>query len=314
MLGSTSLGFLNMKQPRLIAFLQGLALAAGLAGTLAPSAALAQDAQALRARHASLQTALAASPFRRPLLLQANNSSDTPHGDVYSIVDHPFPTVSGALQAADNWCDMLLLQFNVKRCSPGGRAPNETLHVAIGRKAEQPAKDAYPVDFSYRVLALQPEYLSIQMRADDGPFGTSDYRLTLEAVPLDTGHSFIHLSYAYTNGLTARLATQAYLATAGRHKVGFTVMGRDGDGRPQYVKGMQGIAERNTMRYFLAVDAYLDTLDVPPAQQAEQRLKHWFDATERYPQQLHELPWNEYLAMKRREMNLAQAAVTTAGL
>jgi hypothetical protein len=300
-----------MTQPRFIAFFQGLALAATLASAWAP--AQAQDSQALHARHASLRPALAASPFKRPLLLQANNSTDTPHGDVYSIVDHGFQTVSGALQAADNWCDMLLLQFNVKRCAPGGRAPEEKLHVAIGRKAEQPAKDAYPVDFAYRVLATRPDYLAVQLSAADGPFGTSDYQLTLEAVPLDTAHSFIHLSYAYTNGLAARLATQAYLATAGRHKVGFTVVGRDGEGRPQYVKGMQGIAERNTMRYFLAVDAYLDTLNVPAAQQAEQRLKHWFTATERYPQQLHELQWPEYLAMKRREMNLAQAAVTTAG-
>lgn len=303
-----------MMQTRYIAFLRTLALAAGLAGALGPTAAFAQDAQALRARHANLQGALAASAFRRPLLLQANNSSDTPNGDVYSVVDHPFPAVAKALQGADHWCDMLLLQFNVKRCSPSGQAPNETLHVAIGRKAEQPARDAYPVDFSYRVASVRADYLSVQMRAGDGPFGTSDYRLTLEAVPLDNDHSFIHLSYAYTNGLAARLATQAYLATAGRHKVGFTVVGRDDEGRPLYVKGMQGIAERNTMRYFLAVDAYLDTRDLPEAQQAEQRLKHWFTATERYPQQLHELEWNEYLAMKRREMNLAQAGLTTAGL
>jgi len=296
-----------MRQPRFIAFLQGLALAAGMASALVPASARAQDAQSLRARHASLQPALAASPFKRPLLLQANNSTDTPHGDVYSIVDHGFKTLSGALQGADHWCDMLLLQFNVKRCAPSGRAPEETLHVAIGRKAEQPVKDAYPVDFSYRVLAAQPDYLSVQLKADEGPFGTRDYRLTLQAVPLDNGHSFVHLSYTYANGLAARLATQAYLATAGRHKVGFTVVGRDGDGRPQYVKGMQGIAERNTMRYFLAIDAFLDTLGVPASQQAEQRLKHWFNATELYPQQLHELPWQEYLAMKRREMNLAQA-------
>jgi len=303
-----------MKLPRYLAFLQALALAAGLSAALAfaPAEARAQDAQALRAHHASLQTALAASPFRRPLLLRANNSTDTPHGDVYAIVDHAFPTVNAALQRADNWCDMLLLQFNVKRCRPGGQAPNETLHVAIGRKAEQPAQDAYPVDFAYRVLSTQPDYLALQMMAAEGPFGTSDYRLTLQAVPLDARHTFIHLSYTYTNGMAARMATRAYLATAGRNKVGFSVVGRDGDGHPQYVKGMQGIAERNTMRYFLAVDAFLDTLAVPPPRQAEERLKHWFTATERYPRQLHELEWHEYLAMKRREMNLAQASVTTA--
>jgi hypothetical protein len=60
--------------------------------------------------------------------------------------------------------------------------------------------------------------------------------------------------------------------------------------------------ERNTMRYYLAIDAYLDSLKMPPAQQLESRLQAWFDATEKYPRQLHEVERDPYLQMKRVEV------------
>ena len=44
------------------------------------------------------------------------------------------------------------------------------------------------------------------MSADEGPLGTRDYRLVLEAAPLDGGRTFLHLSYAYAYGTIARLA------------------------------------------------------------------------------------------------------------
>lgn len=259
-------------------------------------------AAALRERHADLRPALAASPFGRPLLLQAGGSSSRPQGDVYAVVNHPFERVGPALQGSAHWCEMLTLQFNIKRCAPGGRPPRETLQVAVGRKADQPVKDAFAIQFDYTVLASRPDYLAVQMNASDGPFGTRDYRLALRAVPVDATRSFIHLSYAYTNGLAARMATEAYLATVGRHKVGFSVVGRTRTGEPIYVKGAQGVAERSAMRYFLAVDAHLDALGVPRHQQADKRLREWFAETERYPLQLHEMELDDYLALKRREM------------
>jgi len=56
--------------------------------------------------------------------------------------------------------------------------------------------------------------------------------------------------------------------------------------------------ERNTMRYYLAIDDYVAA---PAPSQLEQRLNTWFDATERYPRQLHEMEKPDYLAMKRVE-------------
>jgi len=61
------------------------------------------------------------------------------------------------------------------------------------------------------------------------------------------------------------------------------------------------VVERNTMRYYLAIDAYLGALSAPPAQQFEQRLESWFASTEQYPRQLHEVDRAAYLDMKRRE-------------
>ena len=94
------------------------------------------------------------------------------------------------------------------------------------------------------------------------------------------------------------VAMNAYLSTAGSEKVGFSVDGKDGDGKPKYVGGVRGLVERNTMRYYLAIDDYVSA---PAPAQLEQRLNTWFDATERYPRQLHEVEKNDYLVMKREE-------------
>lgn len=56
------------------------------------------------------------------------------------------------------------------------------------------------------------------------------------------------------------------------------------------------------MRYYLAIAVYLDSLQLPESERASRRLQAWFDATERYPAQLHEVERDDYLAMKRDEI------------
>ena len=80
-----------------------------------------------------------------------------------------------------------------------------------------------------------------------------------------------------------------YLATSGRDKVGFSVVERAADGRPVYVGGVRGVVERNTMRYYLALEAYLGTLEAPGAERLDKRLRAFHAGLERYPRQLHEL-------------------------
>jgi hypothetical protein len=107
---------------------------------------------------------------------------------------------------------------------------------------------------------------------------------------------------------------QAYLATIGRNKVGFTVVSTQPDGRILHIGGMRGVVERNTMRYYLAIEAFLGALSAPPQARLEKRLHDWFAAIERYPRQLHELEQSEYLDMKRKEYLRQQAearAITT---
>jgi hypothetical protein len=203
-----------------------LALACCLA--LIAAGAQAQSAPALQAQYANLQHALAQSPFQRPMVLRANASTEAPHGNVYAIVNHPFSAVGSAFQRPAHWCDVLMLQLNVKRCEVTGGDAQPQLNVAIGKKVDQPLKDAIRVAFDYTVQAAQSDYLSVQINAPDGPLGTHDYLLKLEAVPVDAQRSFLHMSYSYQNGLAARLATSAYLATSGRNKVGFTIAANSG--------------------------------------------------------------------------------------
>ena len=101
--------------------------------------------------------------------------------------------------------------------------------------------------------------------------------------------------------MMAQIAMKAYLGTVGRNKIGFTLVSDGPNVQPQPVGGMRGVVERNTMRYYLAIESYLGALSAPPAQRAEKSFRDWFDATESYPQQLHEMEQSEYMAMKRKE-------------
>jgi hypothetical protein len=154
-------------------------------------------------------------------------------------------------------------------------------------------------DFAYQIVTARPDYLQVLLSADQGPLGTSRYRIVLEVVALAAGRSFLHMSYAYDYGRVAQVAMQGYLATIGRNKVGFSVATHQPDGRPRYIGGMRGVVERNTMRYYLAVEAYLGALSLPAGQQFARRLLDWHAGVERYPLQLHELELGEYLDLKR---------------
>ncbi len=275
------------------------AAAAGLAGGGA--------GPELRARYDELQQKLARNAYGKPLYLVSREEGHLLRGDVHAVVDAPLATAEAGFAEAASWCHVLILPFNTKHCIAGGNG--SALTVRIGRKSDQPPEDAYKIEFRYRVVARTPDYFRISLKADSGPVGTRDYEITLEAVPIDKERTFIHLSYAYGFGTMSRLAMQAYLATAGRDKIGFTVVGKDGNGTPVHVGGMLGATERNTMRYYLAIEAYLNSLSAPPEARVQKRLSEWFAATERYPRQLHEMDRAQYLAMKTRETSRIGASL-----
>jgi hypothetical protein len=283
--------------------LRAACLALAIAGVAVPPAA-AQDAGALRARYATLQDKFANNQFGRPLVLESTQTSGDLKGDVYAIVEHPFAMVEQALQSAEHWCDILILHLNVKRCKAGDGTP-KMLNLSVGRKFDQPIDQAYQLNFNYRVVAASADYLQVQLSAEEGPLSTKNYRIQVEAVPIEGKKTVIHMSYAYGYGFAARVAMQTYLATIGSAKVGFTVVDRK-DGKPVYQSGVLGLLERNTMRYYLAIDAYLSAYSLPAAEQPERRIREWYASTERYAEQLHEMDENEYLEMKRNEMRRQQ--------
>jgi hypothetical protein len=270
-------------------------------------------AASLRAKYGALQGQLSHNQFQRPLYMDSSEISRGVTGDIYAVINYPFATAGAALNGPARWCDILSLHLNTKYCRASTSSQGSVLNVNIGKKHDQPLDEAYRVDFAYRVAAETPNYLKVRLNADEGPLSTRNYRIMLEAIPLEDGRTFIHLAYSYTYGLAGRLAMQAYLGTIGSDKVGFTVVGKQFDGQPLHVGGMRGLVERNTMRYYLAIEAFLGALSAPPQARLEKRLHDWFAAVERYPRQLHEMEQGEYLDMKRKEYlrQQAEARATT---
>ncbi|MBW8329759.1 MAG: hypothetical protein K0M48_11595 [Thiobacillus sp.] len=271
---------------------------AGLAFASLPDT---HSAASLHAKYASLGERLHHNPFRRALSLDSSESPNDLKGDIYALVDYPFATVSAALNDPGGWCDVLILHVNTKQCQATAGKSRTTLTVHIGKKTPQPLEDAYPIEFSYRVAAATAKYLEIQLNAQEGPLSTRNYRIQLQAVPVRAGQTFLHLTYSYDYGMAGRLAMKTYLATIGSDKVGFTQTGKQSSGQPGYIGGMRGVVERNTMRYYLAIDAHLGALSTPPPLQLQKRLHSWFTATEQYPRQLREVERTAYFDMKRSE-------------
>jgi len=297
---------------RFLKLLSAVRALLSLSALVVTVAASAQDGAALRARHEALQGELADNAFQRPLVLESSREGDRVRGDIHAVLPHSFGVVAAALRDSAHWCDILILHLNVKYCRARGAGADSALDLALGRKFDQPLEQAYPLAFDWRVTADRADYQALLLLAESGPLGTSDYRIAVETVPLDAGSTFVHMSYAYRYGLAARLALRGYLATLARDKIGFTVVGRDDEGEPVHVGGLRGVVERNAMRYFLAIDVYLDATGLPAGQQAERRLEGWIDAVERYPRQLHELTREDYLVMKRKELERQQSVLQRA--
>ncbi|MES2530309.1 MAG: hypothetical protein V4636_04685 [Pseudomonadota bacterium] len=285
-------------------FTRGLVL---LAAALAPLLATAQSSDgpaALLTKYATLGPQLERNAFGRKLVLESAEASSQLSGNIYAVIDHPYVDVDRALKRPDAWCEVLMLHLNTKHCAVHDSGNASGLAVAVGRKFDQPVADAQRIDFAFHAGTAAANYLDVRLDADQGPLSTRNYRIVLEGVPIDGGRTFIHLGYSYAYGTAARLAMKGYLATLGSDKVGFTTTSKSDDGKPGYVGGVRGVVERNTMRYYLAIDAYLDA---PGAPQLDQRLAAWFDATERYAPQLHEIDRADYLAMKQKEFKRMQS-------
>lgn len=267
-----------------------------------PPAAADAQAAALIDKHNSLRGQLTGSPYGRPLVLDSLQSASTVSGDVHAVLDAPFATVSRALQSPRVWCEIMILHINTKMCritNTANTGSTAAIRLNIGKKDEQHIEDTFALDLAFQPVSSGANHLSTRLDGAKGPLGTSNYVIELAAAALPGGKTFLHLRYASSYGAASQLAMQAYLATVGRSKVGFSTV-QQGQ-KAQLVGGLRGTAERNTMRYYLAIEAYFANLDKPAAQQFDARLQYWFDATESYARQLREMDRETYLTMKRKE-------------
>ncbi|HYN55307.1 MAG TPA: hypothetical protein VES38_11460 [Methylotenera sp.] len=267
------------------------------------------SAKALRAKYTELTQELKNNQFKRPLYLISEESPNNLKGEIYAVVNHPFAKVNTALNNPAHWCDVLILHINIKYCQASINKTDTILNVNLGKKYDQPLEDTSQVKFKYREMATSPNYFAIQLNAKEGPFGTSNYQILIEATPIKEGKTFLHFTYTYSFGISGRIAMKGYLATIGRDKVGFTANDNPADGQPSYIQGVRGVVERNTMRYYLAIDAYLAALTSPPDSQPEKRLQLWYSGTEAYPRQLREVEREDYITMKRKEYKRQQAGL-----
>ena len=243
-------------------------------------------------------------------------------GEIKARLNFPFTAVSAALSSPQAWCQFLTFHLNVKGCIYQDKAVGDKLFgddsvrnkngggrviVYSGRKEFQPLGKAFALEYEFVAAAPSAGVLNVTLSAARGPLNTKDYVIDVAVRELSSTTTELEILYRYHASRLARLSMETYLATAGSRKVGFTVTTRDVEGRPVYITGDRGVMERNTMRYYLAIQAYLEGATVPPAERIEWASTRWFDLTEQYALQLHEIERNDYLANKRREF-LQQAS------
>lgn len=278
-----------------------LALGMALAVASAPAAAtIAGSAEALRQAWTPSEPSASPSPtLAGGLRIESSQTSDVLTGRLLGVMERPFAEVQAAVADPAGWCAVLILDPNIHACRPAAH----TVEVALGESATA-------VTFEFTRPIRGSAYAQSRLNAPDGPLGTRDYAIGLEATPLDATRTLVQITFSQRFGWAARMAMAAYFTTAGRKKVGFTVVDRDAEGRPVYVGDLRGGIERNLARYFLAVEAHAASRAVPPAQQPEARVRTWLAGTERFPTQLREPPG--YLERKVPEVRRQMTGQGTA--
>ena len=270
-------------------------------GFASASETLRQGEDVLLDTYQRILVRLEKTSFGFPLYLESYEQGNKVHVDVYGIFDHPFSSVLNVLKVPENWCDIVSLPPNVKACTYSELTGARLLTFYLGRKVYEPPEDTRQVMYRYRSINQRQGYLDISLTADTGPFGTKDHRMRFKALPLEGGRTFVHVSYTYSDSVALSLAEKVYFATLGRNKVGFTVTGTDRNGKPVYIGGPRGAIERNAVRYYFAIQSFMDTLRYPEEHRFCMRISKWYDLTYRYKKQLFDLDKKDYLTFKAKE-------------
>jgi hypothetical protein len=284
---------------RIIAWLWAINLLASLA---APSLSWSntEGPELLWAQYQEIRENLTDTAFDLPIFVRSKTQDDLLSTEVYGLVDQPFYALAEMLPDPTSWCEFIPLNFNIKSCTYQCQKGKVLLTFYAGRKFYQPPDKAFKLNYYFHVEDLNEKYFKALLKADKGPMGTRDYRIELEAMAVGK-EALIRIRSSYRPSLRSKIATMAYLKTLGRDKVGFTILQLNEEDKPVYVKGVKGIIERNAMRYYLAIKAYIDTRHLRSEERFEGLLNSWFNRTERYHAQLHEMDKEEYMQAKRLE-------------
>jgi len=246
-----------------------------------------------------LESRLSRNHSGMPLYIESHEGNDFLEVKVYGILDHSFEEVEQALKLPAHWCEIVPLHSSISLCIHGKTDGVPILTFYGGKKAKRP-EDAYQVKYSYNNSAKRPGYFAASFSADEGPLNTRDHRIYIEATPLNQGKTLIRFTCSYRYGRLVQIAMKSYFATVGRGKIGFSTSGSDKHGNPVYVGGIKGAIERNAMRSYMAILAYMDALHISDEHRLEQRLNRWYDLTDRYREQLFETERNDYIETKKR--------------
>lgn len=133
-----------------------------------------------------------------PFYVESSVSKNASHVDIYGTIKYPFDIVENELQLPTNWRDIVLLHSTVRPCTYKKGNDTWLLTLYNVKKFQDPLKDAYQMNFEYRVIAQQPGFFAISLAAREGPFRTKDHQFGLEAISLDQARTFIHLRYSYS--------------------------------------------------------------------------------------------------------------------
>ena len=256
--------------------------------------------QRLSSYYHELQEAAKHGPFGLPLQVRTEERQNLVSAEVHGIIDHPIEAFGAAVAEPASWCDFIPLNLNIKACTIQRNAQEALLTLYIGGKGYLSPEAASQQPYRFLVRERQPKYVAVSLSALQGLLGTKAHQLEFEAASVD-GRTVVALRSSYEQSAVSKLATAIYLATVGRDKVGFSRERVGPDGQASFVRGAQGMIERNLMRYYLVLKAFLDTQALPDSGRFEARISTFYDLMERYPAQLHEMERAEYLDVKRRE-------------
>jgi hypothetical protein len=281
--------------PLLLAFI--LFIPAALAGSGT------SDDNPLTKRKAEILKAIEEAGLEQSIYIRSEERANGVSGSIYALMDEPFSELSTLLESPQAWCEITIIHQNVKGCLlDGAGSRSDKIRMYSGRMHYAPLSQANWYDYSLEQNVITRDYFRAAIHGPEGPFGTHDYRIVIEAVAAGPDRSLIHLGYSLGYTTLTRWAQKVYFATAGRDRIGFSQSDPDND---DLVRGLRGMIERNTVRFYLALQTWLE---MPAEDEAQQRFIRWHELTEQHPDQLREQDLETYLDIKQREYANQQRA------